>query len=520
MPENKKIIWADDEIEQLKPHIIFLEERGYDIKGVSSGEDAITLVERGGFDLVLLDEMMPGLDGLTTLEEIRKVDKRIPIVMITKSEEETLMEDAIGKEIADYLVKPVNPHQILSSLKRIFESSRIVGQQLARDYTAEYRDMAVRPSAKAKPSQWLDIAFWLAEWDVILDQHPELELDQIHREFRRECNSEFSRFILSNYGDWVYSDRKNRPRLSVDIANERLIPHLADGKKVFFIVVDCMRLDQWLSVEGMLVQDFDVKTEVFYSLLPSATPFCRNALFSGLYPMDLAKRYSDLWIDPHQDSASRNRYEHQLLDKLIAENGISLPGDTKYIKILDPEEGETLVQRLKSYLSAPMTSVVVNFLDILAHSRAANEVLKEISPDESANRSVMKTWFSHSSLYRALMTMMSEDIVVVITTDHGSTIGRRGTKAYGKKDTSTNLRYKYGDNINCDDRGGFLIRNPKDWRLPSFTRTTNFIVATEDYYFVYPSNFAHYEKQYRNSFLHGGISIEEMVVPVITLTPK
>ena len=520
MDTKKRIIWADDEISALKPHMIFLEERGYEVEGVPSGDDAIELVRRGGFDLLLLDEMMPGKDGLTTLEEIRKIDRRIPVVMITKSEEERLMEDAIGKEISDYLVKPVNPHQILSSLKRIFEAGRIVSQQLTRDYTSEYRRMSTRPTMQTSPSEWLEIAHWLAEWDVIFDGHSDLGLSEMHREFRRECNAEFSRYIVENYQRWVDSPREDRPRLSVDIPAERIVPHLADGKKVFFIVIDCMRLDQWLTVENMLAEDFDVQTELFYSLLPSATPFCRNALFSGLFPADLAEKYPDLWINPAADHSSRNRYEHQLLDKLIAREGVKLPGDTKYLKILDPEEGETLVNRLKSYLSAPLTSVVANFLDILAHSRAASEVLREISPDESAYRSVMKTWFEHSSLYRAMKSLANEDVVIVISTDHGSTIGKRGVKAYGKRDTSTNLRYKYGDNINCDDKGGVLIRNPADWRLPHFTRTTNFIIAEEDYYFVYPTHFSKYERQYRNSFLHGGISIEEMIIPVITLRSR
>lgn len=517
---NKKILWVDDEIQQLMPHKIFLEDKGYVVEGVSSGEDAIEQVKRQEFDLILLDEMMPGMDGLTTLEEIRKINKRVPVVMITKSEEERLMEDAIGREISDYLVKPVHPVQILSTLKRIFDATRILGQQLTRDYTSEYREMAMRPSMKLPAGEWLDLAYWLAEWDVIFDNHPELGLYGMHREFRHECNSEFSRYIMANYTEWVNSDRKERPRLSVDISPERVVPHLRDGKKVFFIVIDCMRLDQWLAVESMLSEHYNIMTEPYYALLPTATPYCRNAVFSGLFPRELSKRYPDLWIDPNDDTASRNRYEHQLSDKLIASEGVKLPGDTKYIKILDPEEGESLVQKLKSYLSAPMSSVVVNFLDILTHSRSASEVLQEISPDESGYRSVMKTWFAHSSLYRALLALAEEDVTIVITTDHGSTIGKRGVKAYGKKDTSTNLRYKHGDNINCDEKGGHLIRNPADWKLPNFTRTTNYIIADEDYYFVYPTNFSQYERKYKNSFLHGGISIEEMVVPVVTMTPR
>ncbi|MGC9315347.1 MAG: response regulator, partial [bacterium] len=254
---NKKILWVDDEIQQLMPHKIFLEDKGYVVEGVSSGEDAIEQVKRQEFDLILLDEMMPGMDGLTTLEEIRKINKRVPVVMITKSEEERLMEDAIGREISDYLVKPVHPVQILSTLKRIFDATRILGQQLTRDYTSEYREMAMRPSMKLPAGEWLDLAYWLAEWDVIFDNHPELGLYGMHREFRHECNSEFSRYIMANYTEWVNSDRKERPRLSVDISPERVVPHLRDGKKVFFIVIDCMRLDQWLAVESMLSEHYN-----------------------------------------------------------------------------------------------------------------------------------------------------------------------------------------------------------------------------------------------------------------------
>jgi len=518
--EAKKIIWADDEIKQLEPHILFLQDRGYEVMGVTSGEDAIEHIKKQEFDLVILDEMMPGMGGLNALTEIRKLDKRIPIIMITKSEEETLMEDAIGREITDYLVKPVNPHQILSSLKRVFESSRIVGQALARDYTSEYADMSSRLARADSSKQWLALSHWLAEWDVILDQHPELGLHSMHLEFRKECNSEFNRFILANYPRWIQSERDDRPRFSVDVARERLIPHLRQGKKVFFVVIDCMRLDQWLSVEPLLAEYFDVMTEAYFALLPTATPYCRNALFGGTYSSQIFRTNPELWDDPFSPINSPNRKEHQLLDKLIAREGVKLNGDTKYIKILDPEEGESLVHRLKSYLSASMTSVVVNFLDILAHSRAASDVLQEISPDESAYRSVMKTWFTHSSLFKALMALSREDVTIVLTTDHGSTIGRRANKAYGKKDTSTNLRYKFGENINCDDKGGILVLNPEDWKLPRLSRTTNYIIAKEDYYFVYPTRFSYYEKQYRNSFLHGGISIEEMVVPLVTLKSK
>ena len=280
-----------------------------------------------------------------------------------------------------------------------------------------------------------------------------------------------------------------------------------------------MRYDQWLVVEPLLANYFDVKTDLYYSILPSATPYARNALFAGLFPYDIQKAYPKIWSRGQVDPGSHNRYEHELLDHQLARLNIDLKTDSKYIKVLDPEEGESLIRRLNTFISAPISAVVINFLDIMTHSRAASDILKELSPDEKGQRAVMKAWFTQSSLFKALQQASDDkNLTVILTTDHGSTIGRRGIKAYGKRETSTNLRYKYGDNLNVDPKGGILIKDPTEWRLPVFSLTTNYIIAKEDYYLVYPTNFNEYERQYRNSFLHGGISIEEMIIPVATLT--
>ena len=518
---SKKVLWVDDEVDQLRSHIKFLEKRGYNVLVALTALDAIEMIKTSPPDIILLDEMMPGMDGLSAIEEIRKINKHIPIVMVTKSEEENIMEEAIGQQITDYIVKPVNPIQILTVLKKILEAEEIVGQRLTRNYAHEYREIYDRLSPNAAPTEWLEIGKWLAEWDVILDERPDLELTDAHRTFRREVNAEFSQYIVKNYPNWIWQDPPKRPTMSVDIFEKYVAPHLRYGNRVMYVVIDCMRYDQWLMVEPLLAEHFNVKTDLYFSILPSATPYARNALFSGLFPYDLQRAYPKIWEHGQTDPGSHNRYEHELMDHLLDRLGIEPRGDTKYIKILDPEEGESLLRRISSYTSAPLSAVVVNFLDILAHSRAASNLLKEISPDESGYRAVMKTWFAQSSLFEALKRAKEkDDMVIVVTTDHGSTIGKRGTKTYGKKDTSTNLRYKVGDNLNVDKRGAILIKDPKKWRLPIFGVTTNYIIAFEDYYLVYPTNFSEYERQYRNSFLHGGISVEEMIIPVATLTPK
>lgn len=514
--KNYSVLWVDDEIDRLRAHIHFLKEKGYNVITATNGEDAVELVKSGHADVVLLDEMMPGLDGLSTLEEIRKIDSYIPIVMITKSEEESLMEEAIGREIAGYIVKPVNPSQILSSLKTIFEGDKIQAQHLSRTYTNEYREIYTR--GRKTPEDWYYVARWLADWDIIFDQHPNLGLSDSHFELHRELDGEFAQFIKDNYLSWIHGQK--RPTMSVDIPVKKLIPHLKTGKRVFYIVMDCMRFDQWLAVENTLTDYFDIITEPYFSILPTATPYARNALFSGLFPLELARMHPKIWDTAFADEASRNRYEHQLLDKLVSRQGVRLTGDSRYIKILDPDEGGDLLQKLPHYITSPLSSVVVNFLDILAHSRAASDVLKEISPNEAGLRNVMRTWFPNSPLFEVLKRLSETDTVVVLTTDHGSIVGRRGIKAYGKRDTSTSLRYKYGDNLNADPKGSILIKDPKEYLLPNFFVTTNYIIATEDYYFIYPTNFKDYEKQYRNSVVHGGISIEEMIIPVVTLIPR
>jgi CheY-like chemotaxis protein len=514
----KHILWVDDEIDQLKSHIIFLESRGYKVTEASNGDDAVALVTSKNFDLVLLDEVMPGKDGLTTLEEIKEQNPHLPVVMVTKSEEEDLMDQAIGRKIDDYLTKPVNPSQILSVAKKILDARRIRSERLAQDYAQSSAKIRSALYGALRWQDWIDVHRTLCEWDLEIDRFGDTDLRQTHQGQRRECNIEFGKYVENVYLSWL--NRQDPPPLSVDVATTHLFPPLTQKKRTVFIVMDCLRLDQWMTIEPTLDEYFHIQREYYYSILPTATPYSRNAIFSGLFPSDLARRYPELWKAGSRDDSSRNRYEHQLLDDQLQNMGVRLKNSTRYVKVLDAKEGESLAKKISSYKNIPLLSIVFNFLDILAHGRSQSEILKEMTPDESAYRSLTRPWFLHSSLFRVLQYLSNQDCTVVLTSDHGSVWGTRATIARGKRDTSTNLRYKYGDNLNCNPKEAILIKDPQQFRLPRYGIATTYIIAKEDFYFVYPTKHSEYEKEYKYSFQHGGISLEEMILPVITLTPK
>jgi len=519
MEEKKKLLWVDDEIDLLRSHIIFLEERGYQVSPASNGEDAISLIQKERFDIVLLDEMMPGMDGLTTLENMKNIDPGVPVIMVTKSEEERLMDEAIGRRIDDYLTKPVNPSQILSACKRILDARRIQGQQLTRDYVSEFNKLKTQLSGgQLGWQEWARVHEDMSHWDLLLDSFPDVGLRQTHEDQKKEFNHAFGKYVEEHYRSWLKEE--NPPVLSVDVVAEHLYPLLSAKQQVFFVVIDCMRLDQWLALEEILKEYYDINRHLYYSILPTATPYSRNALFSGLYPGEIAQQYPDLWKPGTADDQSKNRYERQLLDHQLEKMGLHLAPDPKYVKILDVEEAASVSRKLSSYFDVPLTSLVFNFLDILAHGRSESEILQEIAPDETAFRSLMRSWFLHSHLFEILKTMAQRKVVVVVTTDHGSVLCTRGTKAFGKKDTSTNLRYKYGNNLRCDTKQSLLINKPQEYNLPVYSLNTTYIIAKEDFYFVYPTKFHQYQRQYKNSFQHGGISMEEMILPLAIMRPR
>ena len=516
-----KILWVDDEVEFLQPHILFLRDKGYDVETAMNAEDGLELIRQTNFDLVLLDEMMPGMDGLTTLGEIKKITPGLPVIMITKNEEESLMEDAIGAQITDYLTKPVNPSQILIAAKKILESRDISQKKFTRDYTQELNKINMQLMGRMEPEDWMDIFKKLCAWDVELDSLPDKELREVIYNQRRECNVEFGKYVERNYLDWVNEENKeHRPTLSHDIIEKYVYPELKQGKKVAFFVIDCMRLDQWLALEPYFYDYYSIQKDYYLGILPTATPFARNAIFSGLLPSDLEKRYPEMWAKGEDDDHSRNRYEKELLYDQLRLLGLKFKTEPRYSKVISAQESQNLEKNLDSFLNTPLLSVVVNFVDILAHSRSDLPVLKQIAPDESSYRSLTCSWFEHSPIYNIFKKLAEKDITIFVTSDHGSIRCMRGTKVLGDRETSTNLRYKYGRNLKADGKHAFFINNPLDGKLPRRNFNINYIVAKEDYYFVYPTNYHKYLSYYRDSFQHGGISLEEMVLPVIRLDPK
>ncbi|MCH9006407.1 response regulator [candidate division KSB1 bacterium] len=519
MTSKGKILWVDDEIELLRSHIIFLEERGYEVTPVTNADDAIALIDREHFDMILLDEMMHGKDGITALGEIKEKHPSLPVVMVTKSEEEALMEDAIGSKIDDYLTKPVNPSQILLTCKKILETREITGARISRDYITEFNQISQKLTGPLGWRDWVGIHTSLCEWEVETDQHSELGLKQTLGDQTRECNVQFAKFIESNYPAWL-NGTKEAPTFSTDIISKYVAPHLKQQRNVVFLVLDNLRLDQLLTIEPLLYPYFKIKKDYYYSILPTATPFSRNAIFSGLFPSEMEERYPDLWKQGDDDERSLNRYEHQFLDYQIADLGIEIKPASKYVKVLDVREASNVARKISTLSSVPLLAIVVNFVDILAHSRSDSEVLREITPDEAAYRSLTKSWFEHSYIFQVLKELSNRDNIVVITTDHGSIRGMRGAKVIGDRNTSTNLRYKFGKSLKVDPKHAIIIRDPATYKLPSRGINSNYLIAKEDYYFVYPTNYNYYLNHYRDSLQHGGVSLQEMILPVVTLESK
>jgi CheY-like chemotaxis protein len=514
-----RILWVDDEIDLLRAHILLLSEKGYSVETATTGEDAVDLVKDQTFDLVFLDEMMAGMGGLKTLDLIKEIRPELPVVMVTKNEDEGLMEEAIGVKISDYLTKPVNPSQILLACKKFLEGRKLAEQHASRDYIKEFQDISIQLMSSPGPDDWISIYSRLVDWSIELDTHTESGLTQTLSDQIRECNVEFSKFIERNYSGWL--NKTERPTLSIDIVDRFVVPELAGGKSVFFFVIDCMRLDQWRVMESALRDMYSITDNYYYSILPTATPYSRNAIFSGSYPDEIEKRFPEIWEKWEDDDNSRNRHEHAFLDNLLQRRKVTLKPESKYVKILDTDFGRGVEQNILSYAQNRLTAIVVNFVDMLAHGRSDSDLLKEIAPDEAAYRSLTRSWFLHSTFYGMLRTLSRQkNVSIIITTDHGSIRCLRNAKVIGDREASPNLRYKYGRNLKCDERNAIFVKNPTDYRLPKRGMTINYIIAKEDFYFVYPTEFHKYVNQYRDSFQHGGISMEEMILPVAKLEPK
>jgi CheY-like chemotaxis protein len=508
---KRTVLWADDEIDLLKAHIIFLEKKGYHIVPVTNGEDAIDLVKQKTFDAVLLDEMMPGMDGLSVLAEIKNHDPGLPVIMITKSEEEHIMDNALGSRISDYLIKPVNPNQIFTTLKRLLDSRQLRSERVSREYAMQAGQNRSELSSGPDHDRWAQLHARLSAWDIEIEEFNDPGLSQLHADQKKEFDREFTRFVEKRYLSWI---RGEGPVLSHTFLDEYVAPLLRNREKVYLFVIDCFRLDHWLAIEPMLENLFQVQRSLYYSILPTATPFCRNALFSGLLPREVARLHPDIYqMGGHEDSGM-NIHEAELLETYLKRKGIRLDRRVHFEKIANNENALALQKKLGNIRDHKLITVVYNFIDLLSHQRSESDILQEIAPDEAAFRSLTRSWFSHSVLMEMLQTIADEDAVVVMTTDHGSITGGRASIVRGDRFTSTNVRYKYGKNLKCNPSEVLLVDNPAEWGLPSFGPGTTYLLAKDDYYLIYPNNYRQYEKLLQNTLQHGGISMEEMILPV------
>lgn len=512
------ILWADDEIDLLTPHILFLKEKGYEVITTSSGTEALDLIEDRQFDIVFLDENMPGLTGLETLERLKAKYPGLPVVMITKSEEETIMNDAIGSNISDYLIKPVNPHQILLSLKKNLENKKLVGEKTSMAYQQQFRQIGASLSASLTFSEWVQIYRELVFWELELGKSGDENLLDIFLMQKAEANNVFFKFIESNYIEWLKGQSEDKPVLSHTLFKERCFPLIKKADKSFLIIIDNLRFDQWKLIQPRIEELYRVaQEEVFCCILPTATQYARNALFAGLLPGEIQKRFPKYWTR-ESDEGSRNQFEAELLEEQLKRLGGGVPFN--YHKILNMAAGKKLLGSLSDYLDKKLNVLVYNFVDMLSHSRTEMEVIKELADDEAAYRSLTISWFEHSPLWDIIKMLAEHQIPLILTTDHGSIRVQHPTRVTGDKNTNSNLRYKTGKSLQYDPREVFEVRNPLDAYLPKDNVSSNFIFAKENRFFAYPNNYNYYVNYYRNTFQHGGVSLEEMMVPFVYLKPK
>ncbi len=517
MESKGHILWADDEIEMLKPHILYLENKGYEVTPVKTGEDAIHFCDEQNVDLVLLDEMMTGLDGLTTLKLIKEKHSTLPVIMITKNEEEWLMDEAIAAQITNYLTKPVNPSQILIACKNVLESRKIQSDRVAEDYLKSFQKIAEQIEQAISIEDWYTITDKLTDWLVKFDNLGDQGLGQLLEEQWKEANQQFTKFIETNYEDWLHSEKK--PLMSPDVIPSWLGKNLQSDEKVVLVLMDCLRADHLKAMTNQLSQVFHLKTDYYLSILPTATPYSRNAIFSGYYPNQLQKEYSDIWQKMWQDEHSMNRFEDRFLRDQLDRLGFESKS-IHYHKIITYEEGNKLANRIGEFKEVDFLALVINFVDILGHSRSESDILQEMLPDESAYRKAVCAWLENAWLMNVLEEISTWGHTVFITSDHGSTMVTKPVQIKGDRDTSTGIRYKYGKNIKMPDKTGLTIPDPERYFLPKHDINTNYLIAKSGNFFIYPNEYHKFANRYKNSFQHGGISLEEMVVPIAELNGK
>ncbi|MES2386953.1 MAG: PglZ domain-containing protein [Bacteroidota bacterium] len=517
--QQYSILWADDEIDLLKPHIMFLTAKGYDITAVNSGTDALDKVAENRYDIVFLDENMPGMTGLETLAQIKQTNPGLPVVMITKSEEEHIMEDAIGAKIADYLIKPLNPNQILLSVKKILENKRLVTEKTNQGYREDFRNLSMVYNDRINHEEWADIYKKLIFWELEIDGTEDKSMAEVIYMQKDEANSNFTNFIMDNYEDWLNDSKSNPPLMSHQLFRKKVFPLLsASPEPVFFILIDNLRYDQWKVLQPIMEEYFNTEEEShYYSILPTTTAYARNAIFSGMMPSEMAKQYPEIWVTDEEDEG-KNLHEEEFLGKQLAKNRIE--GKFSYNKIITTAQGRELNDKFRNLMNNKLNVVVYNFVDMLSHARTDSGMIRELAPDESAYRSLTQSWFRHSPLLELLKKIAEQKCKVVITTDHGTIRVKRPFKIVGDKTVNTNLRYKQGRNLGFDEKDVFVTRKPERFFLPKPNVSSAYVFAVQDYFFAYPNNYNYYVNYFKDTFQHGGVSLEEMIIPFIVLSPK
>ncbi len=511
-----KILWVDDEIQNLKPHMLFLERKEYVVTPCTNGADAIQMVTEDNYDIIFLDENMPGLSGLETLSQIKAKLPNLPVIMITKSEEEYIMEEAIGSKIADYLIKPVNPNQILLSLKKNLDTSRLVSEKTTSNYQQEFRQIAMDLAMVNSYEDWIDVYRKLVHWEIQLESITDPGMTDILVSQKNEANSQFFKYIKKNYQNWF--EGNDQPILSHTLFKEVIAPEISKDQSTLLIVIDNLRYDQLRVLEPVIYESYKPKEEVsFFSILPTATQYARNAIFSGLMPLEMEKKHPKYWKNDTEEGG-KNLYENEFLTAQIKRLKLNIKHE--YYKISSMAQGKDLAANFGKTKDNDLTVIVYNFVDMLSHSRTEMEMIKELASDDKAYRSLTLSWFKNSPLLEIIQKAQQMDMKLIITTDHGTINTKRPSRVIGDKNISSNLRYKTGKSLSFNDKEVYEVKNPKDVYLPSINVSSSFIFAKEDYFFAYPNNFNHYVKYYKNTYQHGGVSLEEMIIPCVILDPK
>jgi DNA-binding response OmpR family regulator len=519
-PRQKSILWVDDEVEGLAAHRHFLEQQGFAVSQAAHGDDALVLLRRQPYSVVLLDEQMPGRRGLELLGEIRAIDPAMPVVMVTQSEDEGILREAIGIQVDDYLVKPVHPRQVLSVVTRLLEGDRIRQQRLARDFVTRFRELEAKRGSALAWREWIELVAELTRWEVRLAAANEPGLSEALRTLKLSLRKDFTEFFRRQYPKWLANPESDRPPLSVDVGAEFLVPVLRQHGRVLFIVVDCLRLDQWESLRDLITPLFDVEESHYFGIVPTATPFARNAIFSGMFPMEIAARHPAWWGQP-SDEESLNAHEGELLVEQLADL-VGKPVPVRYEKLFSSVDGGDLLRRLPAHLAQDgVTALVFNFIDQLTHGRSESAILYEVARDADALRGLTRTWFERSPVLAALQEAERRGVPVLLTTDHGSIHCETPATVFAKRDATANLRYKFGEDLRAEDpEAAIMVEDLKSYGLPGMGLGVRMLLATGDRFFVYPTKLREYQARYRGSFLHGGVTPEEVILPVALLTPR